>query len=232
MGDVSLAMEVTTVGDQMILSGPVKDGDFAKVKNALASNPDIRIAILRNSPGGHIRTGYAVGDLFRQMGLRTAVSGYCYSSCSRMFLGGKERFFTDDYPSGMTHVGFHGHYRTDGPQRGRLDSQRVRDFGLKDWIVRHSDGKADPDLVERWVNIPVSVGLIHFFPGQIARERGASVFLCEYGPVAGSVFACEPIGRSAMDLGIATSAELLQSKDREALRVAPPQTHLDRTGER
>jgi len=213
IGNPSLAMEVRTVGDQIILSGPVKDGDFVKVKNTLAANAGVRIAILRNSPGGHIRTGYAVGNLFRQMGLRTAVSGYCYSSCSRMFLGGKERFFTDDYPPEMTHVGFHGHYRPDGPQRGRLDSQKVRDYGLKDWIVRHSDGKADPDLVERWVNIPVSAGLIHFFPGQIARERGASVFFCEYGPVAGSVFGCEPIGRSALDLGIATSAELLQSKD-------------------
>ena len=29
--------------------------------------------------------------------MRTAVSGYCYSSCSRMFLGGSARYFTDDY---------------------------------------------------------------------------------------------------------------------------------------
>jgi hypothetical protein len=216
--DSSLAMEVTAVDGQIILSGPVVDGDLAKVKYTLAMNPNIRAAILRNSPGGHIRTGYAVGNLFREMGLRTAVSGYCYSSCSRMFLGGKERFFTDDYPLTMTHVGFHGHYRADGRQRGHLDSQKIRDYGLKDWIIKHSDGRADPNLVERWINIPVNVGLIHFFPVQIARERGLSTFLCDQGPVAGSVFACERIGKSAIDLGIATSAELLRSNDRESLR--------------
>ncbi|HKC54333.1 MAG TPA: hypothetical protein VKC33_06800 [Burkholderiales bacterium] len=217
--EASLAMEVTAVDDQIILSGPVIGGDLAKVEYALAKNPNIRAAILRNSPGGHIRTGYAVGNLFRQMGLRTAVSGYCYSSCSRMFLGGKERFFTDDYPLAMTDVGFHGHYRPDGRQRGLLDSQKVRDYGLKDWIIKHSDGRADSNLVERWINIPVNVGLIHFFPVQIARERGGSTFFCEHGPLAGSVFACERIERSAIDLGIATSEELLRSNDHESLRA-------------
>jgi hypothetical protein len=209
----SLAMEVTAVDDQIILSGRVMGGDLAKVKYVLAMNPNIRAAVLRNSPGGHIWTGYAVGNLFRQLGLRTAVSGYCYSSCSRMFLGGKERFFTDDYPLTMTDVGFHGHYRPDGRQRGLLDSQKVHDYGLKDWIIKHSDGRGDSNLVERWINIPVNVGLIHFFPVQIARERGVSTFLCEHGPVAGSVFACERIDKSAIDLGISTSAELLRSKD-------------------
>jgi len=213
LADASLAMEVTAVDDQIILSGPVMGGDLAKVKYALAMNPNIRVAVLRNSPGGHIWTGYAVGNLFRRLGLRTAVSGYCYSSCSRMFLGGKERFFTDDYPLTMTHVGFHGHYRPDGRQRGLLDSRKVHDYGLKDWIIKHSDGKADSNLVERWINIPVNVGLIHFFPVQIARERGVSTFLCEHGPVAGGVFACERIDKSAIDLGISTSEELLRSKD-------------------
>jgi len=213
LADASLAMEVTAVDDQIILSGPVMGGDLAKVKYALAMNPNIRVAVLRNSPGGHIWTGYAVGNLFRRLGLRTAVSGYCYSSCSRMFLGGKERFFTDDYPLTMTHVGFHGHYRPDGRRRGLLDSRKVHDYGLKDWIITHSDGRADSNLVERWINIPVNVGLIHFFPVQIARERGVSTFLCEHGPVAGGVFACERIDKSAIDLGISTSEELLRSKD-------------------
>jgi hypothetical protein len=213
LAEASLAMEVTAVDDQIILSGPVMGGDLAKVKYALAMNPNIRAAVLRNSPGGHIWTGYAVGNLFRQMRLRTAVSGYCYSSCSRMFLGGKERFFTDDYPLTMTHVGFHGHYHPEGRQRGLLDSQKVQDYRLKDWIIRHCDGRADSSLVERWINIPVNVGLIHFFPSQLTRERGGSTFLCERGPVAGSVFACERIDKSAIDLGIATSAELLRSND-------------------
>ena len=78
--------------------------------------------------GGDARAGYRVGEMFRSRGLRTAVSGYCYSSCSRMFLGGAIRVFTDDFPPEYTNVGFHGHYDGDG----RLDAKLVRLLGLKD----------------------------------------------------------------------------------------------------
>ena len=104
-------MDVRTDGDQLILSGPVIGDEFPKVEQALNDAPGINTIILRNSPGGDAPTGFRLGDLFRAKSLRTAVSGYCFSSCSRMFLGGASRFFTDDYPPAMTHVGFHGHYR-------------------------------------------------------------------------------------------------------------------------
>ena len=91
------AMELKIVANQLILSGPVVGGEPGKVREALASAPGIDTVILRNSGGGDAPAGYQVGQLFRERGLRTAVSGYCYSSCSRMFLGGSTRFFTDDY---------------------------------------------------------------------------------------------------------------------------------------
>src|SRR5262249_37666264 len=110
----SFAVELKVVGNQLILSGPVVDGDFGKIQSALLDFAKIDTAVLRNSPGGHAPTGYRTGELFRAKGLATAVSGYCYSSCSRMFLGGKSRHFTDDYPPEYTHVGFHGHYDDNG----------------------------------------------------------------------------------------------------------------------
>src|SRR5580704_11686344 len=91
------AMELKIVGNQLILSGPVVGDEPDKVREALASSPGIKIVILRNSGGGNAPAGYQVGQLLRERGLRTAVSGYCYSSCSRMFLGGSARYFTDDY---------------------------------------------------------------------------------------------------------------------------------------
>jgi hypothetical protein len=89
-----LAMELKIVGNQIILSGPVVGDEPGKVKEALANSPGIDTVILRNSPGGNAPAGYQVGQLLRERGLRTAVSGYCYSSCSRMFLGGATRYFT------------------------------------------------------------------------------------------------------------------------------------------
>jgi hypothetical protein len=225
----STALELKLVGDQVILSGAVLDGDAAKVQGALAANPAVTTVILRNSTGGHVRTGYAVGDLIREKGLRTAASGYCNSSCSRMFLGGKERVFTNDYPLSLTHIGFHGHYYTEGPQRGQLNDELVRRAGLKDWIIQHSDGKADPDLVERWINIPVNIGMIHFFHPRLAKERNAATFFCERGPAPGAgIVGCEPITKNALDLGIVTSLEIIHSNDQAELKASfPKATPID-----
>src|SRR5215813_4918341 len=104
------AMEIVVAGDELILAGPVISADYDAVESNLSFNPQIKMVILRNSPGGDAPTGYHLGELFRQKSPQTAVSGYCYSSCSRLFLGGKERYFTSDYPPDGTHVGFHGHY--------------------------------------------------------------------------------------------------------------------------
>jgi len=220
----SVAMSLKLVGDQLFLSGPIEVGDEVKVHNALKDNPAIRTVILRNSPGGDVRTAYVIGNLMRAKRMRTAVSGYCNSGCSRLFLGGTERLFTDDYPPQMTHVGFHGHYYPDGPRKGQLNLRLVQRSGLKNWIIEHSDGKADPDLVERWINIPVNKGFIHFFPPWIAGEQKSATFYCEHGPIPGDgIFGCEPIGKSALDLGVITSLQVISSLDQAELRASFPQ---------
>lgn len=215
----SLAMNAKVVGHQLVLSGPVVDGDFKRIQGALSGSAGIQTVILRNSGGGHAPTGYQVGELFREKGLQTAVSGYCYSSCSRMFLGGKSRVFTDDYPPEQTHVGFHGHYGADG----HLLPELVRRLGLKDWIIKYSDGKADPKLVERWINIPLGAGMIHFYNPDLLNRDGVSTFMCRGDESARSVFACEPIHRTALDLGVATSGGTIKSLDQVEGRAAMPE---------
>jgi hypothetical protein len=212
MSGAARAMDVVPAGDQLILSGPVIGDDYHRVAALLASRPAIRTIILRDSPGGHAESGYRLGELFRTKGLDTAVSGFCYSSCSRMFLGGRERRFTDDLPAERTQVGFHGHYGRDG----RLLVELIRRLGLKAWIIRHSDGKADAALVERWINLPRSAGLIHFFHPALARQHGAATFICqgdERSPAG--VFGCEPIDRTALDLGVITSLDIVHGNDRQ-----------------
>lgn len=201
------AMQVATSGDELILSGPVVAGDTSNIAGTLAKNPNITTIILRNSRGGNISTGYEVGQMFRRNGLRTAVSGYCYSSCSRMFLGGRTRIFTNDYPAEYTNVGFHGHYK----QNGQLDADAVRRYGLKDWIIQYSDGKADPGLVEQWINIPESHDLIHFYHPTALRGYAAATFFCHGNEPR--IFSCKPISRTALDLGIITSLDIITSND-------------------
>jgi hypothetical protein len=212
---LACAMEITVAGDQLILSGPVVARDYDEVAGSLALKPQIKIVILRNSPGGDAPTGYHLGELFRRKSLQTAVSGYCYSSCSRLYLGGKERYFTDDYPSEYTQIGFHGHY----DRNGDLNAAYVAELHLKDWIIRYSDGKADPALVERWINIPRGTGLIHFYNPALVNIGGYSTFMCQSTePGHPRIFDCERISKTALDLGVATSRTLVHSSDQQQIR--------------
>jgi hypothetical protein len=211
----SSAMDLKVLGHQLILSGPVVGNEPAQVVEALAKSPAVNTVILRNSLGGNAPAGYQVGQLLREGGLRTAVSGFCYSSCSRMFLGGRTRYFTDDYPAERTEIGFHGHYYSNG----RLNADLVGRYGLRDWIINYSDGKADPQLVERWIDIPYSRGMIHFFDPALVSRDGASTFLCQGDEPTRVAFACEPIAKTALDLGVVTSLESVHSADQAEIRA-------------
>jgi hypothetical protein len=217
------AMQIVVTADQLILVGPVIAGDYDAVERSLSSNPQIRTIILRNSPGGDAPTGYRLGELFREKALATAVSGYCYSSCSRLFLGGRQRFFTDDYPPEFTQIGFHGHY-----DHGELDAASVNALHLKDWIIRYSDGKADEELIERWIKIPRGTGLIHFYNPSLVNIGGYSAFMCQgTEPSRTPIFDCERVDKNALDLGIATSPIPVSSHDQQKIRetileIPPP----------
>jgi hypothetical protein len=205
------AMDIRVIDDQLILSGPVVTGDFEAVESRLTAQPQLKMVVLRNSPGGDAPTGYHLGELFRQKSLTTAVSGYCYSSCSRLFLGGRERYFTSDYPPDGTHVGFHGHY----DRNGNLNWALVSELHLRDWIIRFSDGKADIPLVEQWIRIPRAAGMIHFYNPAFVNIDGYSTFMCQgTEPDHPRPFNCERIGKNALDLGIVTSLTLVRSHDR------------------
>jgi hypothetical protein len=211
----SSAMELKIAGNQLFLSGRVVGDEPGKVMEALAEAPQIDTVILRNSPGGNAPAGYRVGEMLRERGLRTAVSGFCYSSCSRMFLGGRTRYFTDDYPAERTEIGFHGHYYSNG----RLNADLVSRYGLRDWIIKYSDGKADPQLVERWINIPYNHGMIHFYDPALVSRDGASTFFCQGDEPTRVVFSCEPIAKTALDLGVVTSLEIGHSADQAEIRT-------------
>lgn len=207
------AMEARVTGDQLILSGAVVDGDAVRVRVAL-QNPGITTVILRNSQGGDYPTGYRVGDLIRERGLRTAVSGYCYGPCAQMFLGGRSRYFTDDFGP-QTNVGFNGHYYDDG----LLDQASVKQYHLRERVISYTDGKADPNLVDRWLYMPSSQGMIHFY-NPAARRGAAATLLCDSIDANGGATGCDPVRRTALDLGIVTSLDTLHSADRPQSQVA------------
>jgi hypothetical protein len=211
-GASAWAMDLAVVGNALVLSGPVMGSELPLVKDAFAANPRIDLVVLRNSHGGDAWTGYRVGEFFRAAGVTTAVSGYCISSCSRMFLGGRQRVFTNDYPADRTYVGFHGHYNA----QGDLDPQSVARHGLYSWIILHSDGKADPKLVERWIAIQKNRGAANFFHPDVAAALGHSVFFCD-GLQPKRPTTCEPLRTDALERGVITDLRRIASPDQDTL---------------
>jgi hypothetical protein len=211
-GASAWAMELVVVGNTLVLSGPVTGSELGMVKDAFAANPKVDLVVLRNSFGGNASAGYGVGEFLRAEGVTTAVSGYCISSCSRMFLGGRRRIFTNDYPADRTYVGFHGHYDA----QGNLNPESVAKHGLYDWIIRHSDGKADPELVKRWIAIQKNRGAANFFHPDVAAALGHSVFFCD-GQQSQRPTSCEPLGTNALERGVITDARRIASPDQDAL---------------
>lgn len=207
LGTPVQGMTFKRLGNTLILSGEVIAQDLEKAKAEFKSAPAITHVVLRNSMGGNSWTGYRLGELFRERGVATAVSGHCVSSCSRLFLGGKQRMFTDDYPASLTYVGFHGHY-----DFGKLNPHAVEKNDLARWTAKFTDGKADARLVQRWINIERRAGDVRFYPSTVQAQWKDASFLC-VGTESSRPAQCERLGTNALAQGIVTTGARYSSPD-------------------
>ncbi len=205
------AMEFKRIDSTLILSGEVVFRDLDRVKAEFKMAPAITHVVLRNSMGGNSWTGYRLGELFRENGVTTAVSGHCISSCSRLFLGGKQRMFTDDYPASLTFVGFHGHYDFD-----KLNTQAVVKDDLALWTIKYTDGKVDPKLLQRWSAIERRAGDARFYPASVTAFWKDASFLCD-GTESSKPTRCERLGTTALAQGIVTTDQRYSSVDAASL---------------
>ncbi len=89
------AMTIETRGNTVYATGELGD-DYVKFKEAFAQ-PGIKRVVFVNSPGGDLWNSMHIGHLIRERGLDTVAAGYCVSGCTVMFMGGKERSFSDAF---------------------------------------------------------------------------------------------------------------------------------------
>ncbi len=108
------AMTVEVQGNQVFATGPVED-DLRKFEEAFAK-PGVDTVVFVNSPGGDLWTGLRVGRLIADKGLKTVIAGSCVSACSIMFMGGKQRQFSDAFRPTQTLIGIHGAHDKDTKQ--------------------------------------------------------------------------------------------------------------------
>lgn len=219
------AMEMKLVGKQLLMSGGVVDSDYVQFKEMLRLHGDvIDTLVLGNSPGGDGWAGLTIGEMVRERGLRTVVSGACRSACAIIFMGGGERHFADEKSAKQPRLGFHGTYR---------NSDKSLDWGQtykrKRWIVQQTAEKIDEALLERWLTIERSKGYVYFFgPGRQKRADGVSVLYCDGTQTNKSDLfeQCEKVaGKDAYTMGIVTStATIVVNKANDSVANTVPES--------
>ena len=200
------AMQMEILGDQIVMGGPVLQGDFAQFKKLIDWRGfRINVVVLKDSPGGIAQEGFSIAELIRQQRLRTSVSGQCYSACALIFLGGVQRGFAAEPPPDRNFVAFHGLYFADG----RLATDALAPS--REWISRFTDRRIDPTLVRIWSKLENMQDAVYFFDSaRFKGPQGASVFVCATERSRGQrKQTCDPIpDTDGYEHGIFTTRQL------------------------
>jgi hypothetical protein len=120
------AMSFDVKGKQLFVSGRVGD-DIRQFQEHLA-NQEIDTIVFVNSPGGSLHTALRVAEMIVNRGVNTVVAGSCQSACSVMFLGGRERRFSDAFPAATSFVGIHGAHNAETKQIDQTLQPRLYAF--------------------------------------------------------------------------------------------------------
>ena len=206
-GAQAKALDIKIVENQMILSGPIEVNDAWTFSRAVANNPHVDTIVFRNMPGGKLEAMTRMASTVQERKLNTVVSGRCSSACAHIFLAGETRRFSDDFPSHYAYLGFHGGYRSAGSLKGWGGQPATNEHV---WYVNRTGGKLDPELVKRWLAMEQSSGLAIFYHNSPAKLRSSPSYLCARSM---PIEQCEKIDKTALDLGLITSAELAPVKD-------------------
>ena len=197
------AMTVEVHGNQVFTTGPVED-DLRKFEEAFAK-PGVDTVVFVNSPGGDLWTGLRVGQLIADKGLKTVIAGSCISACSIMFMGGKERRFSDAFRPSQTMIGIHGAHSKDTKQINPVVQPQIFAF-----YKLQMGGNFNSEVMNKALYDMEDAGsLLRIFDP--VRSGKVQPYHCVSAHTPRSQ--CTKIeGQTAVSLGIVTEADLLKVK--------------------
>ena len=137
-------------GTSLTMSGSVRGPECQMLKVIFRERP-IKTIILKDFRGGRASTGYCVGEFIREKNIETVISGYCHSSCSRMWLGGVKRSLQDG-----ARVGLHGHYGRSGKLLAYAPKK------LESWIPKMAP-EVNKELLAKWARLPTNDDQYYFY---------------------------------------------------------------------
>jgi PQQ-dependent catabolism-associated CXXCW motif protein len=193
------AMTVEAHSNIVFASGPVED-DLRKFEEAFAKG-GIDTVVFVNSPGGDLWTGLRVGRLIAEKGYKTVIAGSCISACSIMFMGGKQRQFSDAMRPNLTFIGVHGAHDKDTKQVITALQPQIFAF-----YKQHMGEKFNSEVMNQALYAMDDAGsLLRVFDP--VRSNKTAPYHCKSSQTPRSQ--CTTLdGKDATNLGIVTSSEL------------------------
>lgn len=206
---VATGMTLEVRGNIVFATGPVED-DFRKFRDAL-DKPQVDTLVLVNSPGGDLWTGLTIGRLIAGRGMKTVVAGYCHSACSILFMGGRERRFSDAFRPSLNVVGIHGAHNRDTKQINPIVQPQIFAFYKQQMGERFNAAVMNQALYQM-----DDAGSLLRVP-EAARNSKAVVHHCLSGQSLRQ-HCTEFKTEDAMSLGVLTHSDLVSLDLPEAFR--------------
>jgi PQQ-dependent catabolism-associated CXXCW motif protein len=206
------AMSFYPQGKHLFISGGVVGDELGQFKDALDANPGITTVVLVNSSGGNLWAGMALGREIVSRELDTVAVGKCVSSCSIMFMGGKNRQFSDAYKGFETYIGIHGPADRDTGQVNPAQAPQMRVFyqrrmgdQYKEAMIEASlyDMKDHGALLYAYEPVRNTKNLLYHCNASTLRQADCKHFA----------------GEDALSIGVITSKTLYSVELPEALKV-------------
>jgi hypothetical protein len=204
VSQICAAMVFETVGDTLVMSGPVVADDLARLKDHTGTGK-IKLIVLHQSKGGDLWNGLQIGRRIRSAGIPTAVSGVCASACGLMFLAGPQRSFSDGTPLRSTQVGLHGAH-------SRETKLAISQAGpdIIAFIRSMTDDLYSKELAQRTVYTNDPQDMVFFQPPLRFRQDGVPRGVMECLAQPDAKFKCAPIvGLDSKVTGVITHSEIL-----------------------
>jgi PQQ-dependent catabolism-associated CXXCW motif protein len=200
-GHSALAMTVEVHGNQVFATGPVDD-DLRKFEEAFAK-PGVDTVVFVNSPGGDGWTALRVGRLIAEKGYTTVIAGSCISACSIMFMGGKQRRFSDALRPSQTMIGIHGGHNKETKQVDPRMQPQIYAF-----YKQHMGEKFNSEVMNQALYDMEDAGsLLRVFDP--VRSSQTVPYHCKSSQTPRNQ--CTKLdGKDAVNLGIVTQAELVK----------------------
>lgn len=158
--DSKATVQLLANGHEVVVEGRMGFGTTNRVRALLVENPQVSLVSL-TSPGGRAAEGFALMHEIEARKLNTLAWQTCMSACTAAYLGGVQRFATEETQFGFHRSGFR--WRKDDGKLSESDHKlvaRMRELSIDERFITRSIEPSIHGLYEPNVHEAVAAGIV------------------------------------------------------------------------